>query len=273
MQKKLNHDVIIYYRKCIIYPIRGLRNWLRGICKWLTNNKVFFESLAVLLSLVAIVIAFQSYQLVDQQIIVGKSEHQPSFDIIARLIYDPTKNQYTKDYISISNQGTYTPDMKVNFMTFINIQYQDSKGNLQVLSLPMIDYYTVIQPYDNPNLVAKISNDDKEENWLNLSNTIKGFTNDTSTRNGTITFTNIARYVRIEYQDIYGSSHVNYYSVDENGKRDLSNYDGDKLMNDNINVDPHNILIYPYINSETLYNHWLNYTKEHNGYYKFFNYH
>lgn len=179
---------------------------------WLNNNKIFFETIAVLLlALMAIIVSWNTNQIASYQTDIMKSEHLPIIHLDIAQIYDPSTKNYTRDELIISNLGAPLSEFETEEAIFFKVGYSNHKDG-KIALIPLYGYYNAIFLTGNATgeLVTFLNDEVAEGNKYRAVHMSSEYNDFVQKRNG-YGFANLVRYVRVSYKDIFGEIHKEFY--------------------------------------------------------------
>jgi len=198
----------------------------------LENNKIYFEVLVtLLLSIMAIIVSVQSNRIADNQTMIMKEQALPQFRINKIQIYNEEIGKYTDDNIVIYNQGGILYDFSHKTAVYMNLQYKNKDNLYQTKRIPLKDYYKFNSVTGNgKGLLVTIGGNQNHQKIV-----------DAESNNNYSIQIDIKQYVNLNYKDIFGEYHTDYYYIPavgwsnqlshENGKEIFKKYE-ESMMNE-----------------------------------------
>jgi hypothetical protein len=187
---------------------------LNSVRTWLTNNKVFFETLAatllaamaIIISIVQINIAAKQTALMELQAEVARQINLPQFSLAARQIRDPATGNATEDKIFVTNHGGLAQDVRCSFAVFFDIEVlrHERRGKFTEHTDSGIAHTAT-----GKELVVTIEGYQNNTKACALERAFR----ELGTRVNRSASMDIRRYVRIRYRDIFGNQHTKYFFV------------------------------------------------------------
>jgi hypothetical protein len=185
---------------------------VRSIRKWLIENKIFFDTIvAVLLSIMAIVVAFGAYQIAQKQTALIEKEHLPVFSLRIDPIcpQDYTDDDFCPDdRLTIVNLGDPITQFIVDPKIFLVAQ--NNRSNL--IYIPVANYYKVYTIPTNATLNTWQSSDNHGSygRFIALN---KNFSQYSESKGYNVSL-DLKRYLVLEYFDYWGDKRDDYYFID-----------------------------------------------------------
>ena len=193
------------------------RSPIQNIKEWLTDNKIFFETIAAtMLTFMAVILSFAQLAItqeqtayLEQQIIIEREQALPQFVVISKTFPGEGTNQHEDDKIFMYNQGNTALNITTKVAVFFNIDYLNGPEQKDIL-VPVDGYYWWhVMSGESTGLVVTIEN---PKNHLKRS-IIEDELSKLAAANNVIINLNIKRYVQITYRDIFDELHTKYYLV------------------------------------------------------------
>lgn len=198
----------------------------------LRRNKIFFETItAASLSIMAILVSYQSTRIASLQAQLTTLEKLPILRFDVTLEFDPTRNVYHRDTLVISNSGAAARDFESESYIFFEVKYRRDAGQSQIALVPVNGYYSA--SFKTKNVTGKLETKTdfaiKEGNNFKAAEIERQFTKLTRER-GVHSITRIVRYIRVTYKDIWGDRHDDVYWVDSITTSKLEEADGKRIV-------------------------------------------
>ena len=255
----------------MIYMVQNLINQhkfnylMKNIKKWLKSNKIFFETITmVLIAVMAIIVSFQANQisyyqseLMNYQTEIMKAEYKPILKFILGLTYNEDLEKYTNEELKIINDGA--PIRKFHSNALITFSFESMILNKPLIynRIPIFGYYDTTQTTINftGEIETSFCTQVEEGNLYKSSNIVREFS-DYVRNNSNFLFSNayLNRYVEVSYEDTLGDPHHEYYFVNMFGSYQITNDFGDTIKEEYET----RALNFAYLTVEELYDNWLN---------------
>ncbi|WDL92800.1 hypothetical protein JCR32_02845 [Bacillus sp. HNR-4] len=225
--------------------------WLKRVCReYIPKSEVvqLLVSIAsICVAIVALCVSCNANKIMERQMEVEKADKKPLINL--EMTYDEDVNGNAIGHnLIIHNEGGLMKNFDSEVLTLLEIEVLDySKDNAKkLISLPIKDYYDI--PITTGALQKKIVTHDnlsfKEgNNWrifnvsTNFLSVVKPFEQQKEKETGKVFSIGVAElktYSKVEYEDIYGDKHVEYYEVDTFGAKRLSNSKGKEIFKTDI---------------------------------------
>jgi hypothetical protein len=195
---------------------------------FLENNKIFFETIATFaISGMAVIVSFSSNSIQSKQAEILSKQIQPQF-----IVENNTHEEFASssvDAINVFNHGGLFRDISVEPFLFYDVKLYQEDRFTEVL-LPFDTYYTFSEPLEGNNgLVYKnFSDPDKYSKLVELSS---NFSSEAERKGISPVSLEVQKYIRIQYQDLFGKYNTEYYSVSNLlGSALLDNEKGEELF-------------------------------------------
>ena len=210
-----------------------LKKYVSKIRDWLNTNKIFFETItAVLLSLMAITVSYQTNQIASYQTIIMKSEFLPILHLNVDLEWNNTAAKYSDDELTISNIGAPLSELKSTGAIFFNVKWDTQNEEPKEALVPINDYY-YMEINDNPQgeLRRFYYRDPSGHrgNYYKAVNINWEFSDFANEKNAT-GHVDLYRYVKLSYKDIFGDNQIEYYLVNDLKSYRLGKEEGEKVF-------------------------------------------
>lgn len=207
-------------------------NWM-GRRRWLKRNRVFFDTFgAIALSLMAIFVSIGAFWVSSSQASYHANqvelENQPEFMFTVEndtygLVrsFDPHLSNFSQDYLVIKNKGKPFKNLSVEYSAIAGTYFWSSKNttSMKYTLVPINHYVNEKIDYDsngNVRIIHVLSrNYGNAEIFERTFNSFQSFVNEKGDK---IFVLAITRYLKIEFDDIYGKPHENYYIISDRGE-------------------------------------------------------
>jgi len=205
--------------------------------KCLDRNKVFFETIsATLLGVMALCLILQSNRISKYQAQLAKSQielsqqladrdmttHLPEFHLSMKHVVEEPIGHCIEDRILIYNEGAPLYDLDPRFIVFIKVE-TGMLGEQRTAFVPIHGYYfNLFRTGKATGLVATIAGDRNRVGLYELDQAFSAY----AKAKGDIGFISIERFIRIRYQDKFGSSNEAFFSIDAFRHKKLADEDG-----------------------------------------------
>ncbi len=231
----------------------------RHLKKWLIDNKIYFETIAAaLLALMALIVAIQAnkitkYQtdlvvkqteLIELQTNIELQQVLPQFVIQAIQIMNPSTGYAEDDELSIKNVGGLVKELHSKTAIFLNVElyYEDPrKGDPINKSIPINGYYAATE-YNAQGQGQVLTLVGYKNN--KCASDLKKIFTEFAKNNEMYGFLNLDRYLRLNYKDMLGKSHIAYFHVPLiYGARSLDPSEGEVRFNEHNDAVRNNTLL------------------------------
>lgn len=190
-------------------------NALKCTRKWLEENKVFFTTIAaILLSVMAIIVSWQTNLITQEQTKVIQREQLPSIRMEVSLpAYDVETGETSgRDILYIYNNGAPIYEFNIENMVFIEICYTENHENMRSVLYPILGYYnSTTIPARSTGAIAYIFSN--EESWYKFDEVDQAFRKFAENNNGFGCLL-LQRYIIFEYTDVFNEYHSEIYHYD-----------------------------------------------------------
>jgi len=205
--------------------------------QWLTENKVFFETIAsvllglmsIIVSLVALRLSSYQAQLTESQIALSKQQQLPIITLNEHLIFDDKSSSFTRKQLVISNIGPPLKEFSYEHAEFMKLTSQLSNHKFASVLVPLNGYYdTGVLTHEPVGKLATLSSSIAEGNHSKAVDVIWAFSSliEEEKRQG---YGDVMSYVAVRYKDIWGESHEDVYLASNGGAR-LSSAEGREII-------------------------------------------
>lgn len=191
--------------------------------EWLSDHKIYFETIAALLVGVASVslafasnsVARQANRIASNQIQLTRAEKQPVLTFDLALGYDSIRKVYAYQQLAITNIGEPLSEFESDVAVFFRIDLGLRNGTQANRALvPVWDYYDTSFPSSHRvgrlasyiNATVRRGNHDAA---LDLSRRFS----DSMDSIAAYALVDVVQYVRVKYRDIFGEEHTRYYEL------------------------------------------------------------
>lgn len=203
---------------------------IRSIRGWLKDNHIFFSTIGtILLSIMAIYVAYGAYSVTSYQSELMEHEHFPFFNLAITPIYDDTIDpDYYRpnDYLKIDNLADPITEFYAEGFVFINIT---NKKDNRYIRIPISGYYRNIIPINNS--LNNWHSVGISGNFYTASKVIKNFTEYANLSGITVTG-RTERVVKIQFRDRWGEKQSQYFFIREYSTEQISETQGSSIVNE-----------------------------------------
>ncbi len=139
--------------------------------KWLTDNKIYIELVSsILIGAAALMVAYASYTVSEQQLLLTEISLQPHFHIEITYKFDSKKGKYVDNELYVINSGAPVNNTTVAVKTFIIVDHEFKKQRLKTY-IPIIGYFTAsFDHHVSSGKLATFSGHLNNENFYRLYN-------------------------------------------------------------------------------------------------------
>jgi hypothetical protein len=204
--------------------------------EWLGKNKIFFETVAAtLLSLMAIIISVaqiilgvKQTTLTQVQTEVARQQALPQFVVNWSQTFDTKEQKYTGESINITNQGGIVHDFDSDEAVFFDVVYLPKGGTMKKVEVPVDGYYNAgFHTGQGTGQILRIEGIGNAAKRQQLEDELRQL----ASSNNAIANMDVRRYVRLTYQDIFGTKHKKFYFVPViHGSRILDQTEGESIF-------------------------------------------
>jgi hypothetical protein len=204
---------------------------VRSIRRWLTDNRIYFETLAAL-SLVAMAafVIVQAKRIADIQERAARAQGRPAFAVAYRVLTDDAAPSRQRDELLIVNAGGPAPGLSHELATLFRVVL-GPPGFPKTAYIPVLGYYCSAQ------VTAEVAGppftygacDDAEPNAVRAARLSRGFA-DLAERNNLAGVAEIVRFARVSYEDALGGLRSEYFLARPQGACPLYEQDGRLLF-------------------------------------------
>ncbi|MBV2123412.1 MAG: hypothetical protein KUF74_18365 [Candidatus Thiodiazotropha sp. (ex Ctena orbiculata)] len=118
--------------------------------KWLENNKIYMDVVSsILIGAAAVMVAYASYTVSEQQLLLAEVSLQPHFHVETSYTYDQKKEKYSESDLYVFNSGAPINNAEFSVKSFLVIDHE-FKGERVVTHLPIIGYYPAQFTHQTP---------------------------------------------------------------------------------------------------------------------------
>ncbi|MED4781006.1 hypothetical protein [Brevibacillus choshinensis] len=213
-----------------------MKSTKRSLKKRLNDNKVYFEIVGIivpiLLSVLALIISIQAKNISEIQLNLSKSQILPLFRFKIDLIYNNSKDFYDQDFLRVYNDGSSIVELEHKVLVFIQVELEDKKNaSLKKLLMPLENYYRVSgQTGESKGELAydfySINGVGNNEKFIQISNDFRKLLNE----KGSYGSIELKRYIRLNYKDVFGATHEDYFAIDGYGSRKMEKEEVNKIV-------------------------------------------
>jgi hypothetical protein len=224
---------------------------------WLNKNKIFFETIAVvLLAIMAIIVSWNTNQIVSYQTDIMKSEHLPIIHLDTALIYDTSTENYTRDELIISNLGAPLSEFESQEAIFFKVQYGLINKELKTALIPIYGYYFLGGTGNATGKLEKLANYALPEGNNYKAVHVTWAFSDFAQKKNAHGFVDLVRYIRVIYKDIFGEIHDEFYIASPLGTYRLNETEGKKIFKYYDDNRKNEIDFFHEVSSDLLYEKW-----------------
>ena len=179
--------------------------------KFLTNNKIYFETLAmVLLGVMSVIVTCNSNRIATQQTELSKSSIQPRFGMnIYPANYDTTRMYFKDTNLDLyCYEGSYE-NLTTSTITFLNVNYE-KLGEWKSFEIPLNGYF--LNNFKGETKLGLVRMLRCYENLREL-NDFEAFVSSILRENKMGALFTTQCYLTLNYLDIENVEHTKYYDV------------------------------------------------------------
>lgn len=204
---------------------------MQSIRRWLTDNRIYFEVLAVLsLVTMTVFVIIQAKRIADVQERAARSQGRPAFAVAYRVLSDDAAPGRQRDELLIVNAGGPAPGLSHELATLFKV-VMGPPGFPKTAYIPIRGYYCSAQ------VTAELAGppytygtcDEAEPNALRAARLSRGFA-DLAERNNLAGVAEIVRFARVSYEDALGDLRSDYFLARPQGACPLYEQDGRLLF-------------------------------------------
>lgn len=209
----------------------------------INKQKEFTNMCIVLLTIASILIAYNAYNISQNQLMVDKINHQPDFSFQS---YRDDTNHF--EWFKVYNEGFHADNIEaIAPMTFFRISYTDNANNIKGSKMYLVSGYRNVgtsgnpqnnelmifgdmipEPYQKEDFYSTV--DYESGSYYRLMKTI-GEIREIGSLNNISTNLVIKEYVYANYTDVYNENHVNVYYLEGPYSNRLSDEERDYILN------------------------------------------
>lgn len=174
------------------------------IKKWLSDNKIYFElTSSILFGAAAVLVAYASYTVSKQQLLLSEATVKPHFYVETALSYNSEIKRYDEIELSIFNAGGPVSNLGIDLKSFLSINFPVERGTVggkrSTIILPLTGYYVGQAIHQTPvgKLVTYIGHQNNE-NYMQLKKIIH--TKKNHEKYGYVNI-NLQHIIQIDYLD------------------------------------------------------------------------
>ncbi|MDO9036364.1 MAG: hypothetical protein Q7U51_14330 [Methanoregula sp.] len=208
-------------------------NKIDKIRDWLTNNKIFFETIgAITLSIMALLVSLGALSVMVYQAQQVEIENQPEFLFSVEtypssevvIIKNDLPLNFPQDYLIIKNNGKAFKNMVIEYAiigTCLYSSYDENKNvtNIKLIEIPLdkSTYSNIPIDYQGKIKIPQLFANDLR-NPSEIFNLIKKSFNKYLEQKGDETYAfTPSRFLSVTYDDIYEKSHTKFYFITDDG--------------------------------------------------------
>ena len=222
--------------------------------KWLTENKIYFETaaasllvvMAVLVSISQVLLSWKQTELAEAQLIVAEQSISPSIHAFVVQVRNPETGRFSEEELRVYNLGAPALAADISNAVWLRVKLypEDTGKNIIEAELPMRGYFSateVTQDPEGPMFTLKGLRNSKK--LIDLTNTFEQY----AEKQGFYAEFKLSRFFEISYRDSLGQERTDYYSVlplrgalqviEDIGKAKLSGYRNSIGSDDSIDID------------------------------------
>ena len=208
---------------------------MKYIKEWLKENKIFFETIAiVLLSTMAIIVSIQSNKISSSQLRIAEDQKRimvaqnlPLLRLNAYQVYTKETDKYSEDIIKIVNEGPPLYEFHKDYVVFIEFEFGKRGEALSKILIPLNGYYgSSFLTGESKNLLCTITG---PKNKLKYDNFISEFRS-LAEKEGYYAFDKLRRFININYKDLFEQRHSDFYEVDFFNSKKMEPEEGQKYF-------------------------------------------
>jgi hypothetical protein len=199
--------------------------------KWLTENKIFFETIAaVLLSIMAITMAYWQYQIGKLQADIARIGAIPQINIL-RTKEKTRADFFGNEYVLVKNEGGIAKYINVEVATFLDVSAVKPSRPVTLInkSIPIVEYFTgTALTGQTKDTLATVIGSQNSERLFNLRRSAYGKQEEYESIN-----IELKVYAKVNYTDIFGERYERFFIVEPvNGGIELPQKQGEQVFAD-----------------------------------------
>jgi len=118
--------------------------------KFLKKNKIYIDAFSsILIGVAAVMVAYASYTVSGQQLLLAEVSLQPHFHVETSYTYDHQKEKYTEIDLSLFNSGAPINNAEFSIKSFLVVDH-NINGENEVTEFPITGYYSTQSGYQIP---------------------------------------------------------------------------------------------------------------------------
>lgn len=185
----------------------------KPVKEWLEAKKIYFDTVtAALLSMMAILVSCQSNRLVSNQTEIMRIQSRPTFMIT--LIPEVDESDFfVGRRVDIAHSGDRPSNFNAKALSILSLSSHNSKFEKRVYEVGLTGFYSAyVHRTDPPDLLMSIKGNQNNKRAIELYNWLR----DNSSTLGKESLTSeIRSYLKVSYEDRFGSAIDEYYDVSE----------------------------------------------------------
>ena len=222
--------------------------------KWLTENKIYFETaaapllgvMAVLVSISQVLLSWKQTELAEAQLIVAEQSISPSIHAFVVQVRNPETGRFSEEELRVYNLGAPALAADISNAVWLRVKLypEDTGKNIIEAELPMRGYFSATEVTQDPEgLMFTLKGHRNSKKLIDLTNTFEQY----AEKQGFYAEFKLSRFFEISYRDSLGQERTDYYSVlplrgalqviEDIGKAKLSGYRNSIGSDDSIDID------------------------------------
>ncbi|MBE7646715.1 hypothetical protein F7644_12070 [Tenacibaculum finnmarkense genomovar ulcerans] len=203
---------------------------MKIVRKFLKKNEIYFTTItALFLSLMAIVVTYNSNQIAKQQIELSYNENKPDFNISGYYIRNLQSGMAEEYEMTVSKYGGKAKNININTVSYITLEFQDSlRVNFENKFL--LRFY-LDSNFGNSNNTGIITTIKGYENNKRYSELVKEIEKRLKEKGYKYVFNKCETYIKIEYLDFSEKRNTEVYKLRLGDGLLIKNYDEDIFGN------------------------------------------
>ncbi len=204
--------------------------------KWLTENEIYFKTIAVLLlSLMALVvtlaqllIAYNQTTVSNEQRKLQELEQSPHFFVKSYNVYDNQTQYYEERVLEICNYGGLARDLHTIAAVFFEIELITKDHKIINASIPVVNYLDTYIPTGNSKeTLFRVSGYKNNRKFVNFQQDLDSYIKED--KQFEFGYIELRIYSHISFDTIHGK-HINEYYFIDRGCKQIPFEEGKKLF-------------------------------------------
>jgi hypothetical protein len=179
---------------------------------WLRKNKIYFDTVAaLLLSIMAVVVGGAQVWTSWLQARVAEAQVMPQFDIRLMQVLNPETGKYDDDTVIVENHGASAEEFHADAAYFITVDASRSGMQLVKTRIPINGYFSA--QFESGTETGQLTKFSGYRNNAQAWALIRATSDLAASRHWDYANTSEFMEVRLQYLDVLGKSHEDYYEV------------------------------------------------------------